>query len=121
MDYFLMYIKVFAIGGLLCLIAELLIVKTKLAPARILVIFLLAGIALEAIGVFKYLKEFAGAGVTVPIMGFGSTLAKGAIQAVKTQNILGAFSGGLVSTAVGIGAACVFSYMASFIFNPKSK
>lgn|SRR5690554_2102991 len=121
METFLMYIKVFIIGGLLCVLAEILIIKTKLTSARILVIFLVAGVFLEAIGVFKYLKEFAGAGFTVPIMGFGSSLAKGAIKAVKTEGFLGMFSGGIVQTAAGLGAVTVFSYIAALIFSPKSK
>lgn len=121
METLFMYLKVFAVGGLLCLIAEMLIIKTKISSARILVIFLVAGVALEAVGVFEYLKEFAGAGVSVPIMGFGSSLAKGAIEGVKTDGIIGTFSGGLIKVAAGIGAVTVFSYLIALIFNPKSK
>lgn len=121
METFLFYLKVFAIGGLICVLAQVLIIKTKLTSARILVIFLIVGVVLEAVGVFKYLKEFAGAGVTVPILGFGSSLAKGAIEAVKTEGFLGVFSGGIVRTAAGLGAVTVFSYIAALIFSPKSK
>ncbi|HHW89784.1 MAG TPA: SpoVA/SpoVAEb family sporulation membrane protein [Clostridiales bacterium] len=117
----MMYIKVFIIGGLLCVLAEILIIKTKLTSARILVIFLIVGVILEAIGVFKYLKEFAGAGFTVPIIGFGSSLAKGAIEAVNKEGFLGMFSGGIFKTAAGLGAVTVFSYLSALIFSPKSK
>lgn len=116
-----MYLKVFVIGGLICVLAEILIIKTKLTSARILVIFLILGVVLEAVGIFKYLKEFAGAGVSVPIIGFGSSLAKGAIEGVKNDGFLGIFSGGIIQTAVGLGAVTVFSYIAALIFNPKSK
>lgn len=121
MEMLFMYVKVFAVGGLLCVLAEILIIKTKISSARILVLFLLLGVFLEAIGVFKYMKDFAQAGVTVPIMGFGSSMAKGAIEAVKTHGLFGAFGGGLIKTAVGFGAVTVFSYIAALIFNPKSK
>ncbi|HEY8423598.1 MAG TPA: SpoVA/SpoVAEb family sporulation membrane protein [Clostridia bacterium] len=121
METLFMYLKVFVIGGLLCVLAEILIIKTKLTSARILVIFLIAGVVLEAIGVFKYLKEFAGAGVTVPILGFGSSLAKGVIEAVQKEGFLGMFTGGIVKTAAGLGAVTVFSYIAALIFSPKSK
>ena len=121
METLFMYLKVFAVGGLLCLIAEILIIKTKISSARILVIFLITGVVLEAVGIFEYMKEFAGAGVSVPIMGFGSSLAKGAIEGVKTDGIIGAFSGGIIRTAAGIGAVTVFSYIVALIFNPKSK
>ena len=121
METLFMYLKVFAIGGFFGLIAEILIIKTKISSARILVIFLIAGVALEAVGVFQYMKEFAGAGVTVPIIGFGSSLAKGAIEAVKTDGFLGIFSGGIIRTSIGIGAVTVFSYIVALIFNPKSK
>lgn len=121
MDMVWLYAKVFVVGGLLCVIAELILIKTKITPARILVIFLLVGVFLEAVGVFKYMKEFASAGVTVPIMGFGSSLAKGAIEAVKSQGILGLFGGGLTITAIGVGGAVVFSYIAALIFKPHTK
>lgn len=121
LEFLWRYPVVFIVGGLLCVIAELIIVKTKITPARILVIFLLTGVFLEVIGVFKYLKEFAGAGVTVPIMGFGSSLAKGAIEAVKQKGFLGIFSGGLSATSIGIAATVVFSYIAALIFRPHVK
>ncbi len=115
------YAKAFAIGGLLCVLAQILIIKTKLTPARILVIFLVSGIALEAIGVYKYLYEWFGAGISVPITGFGASLAKGSIELARTEGFVGAFAGGLIRTAYGIGVAVVASYLVTLIFSPKSK
>lgn len=112
---------VFIIGGAFCAIAQLLIIKTKLTPARILVIFLIAGIILEGVGLFKYIVNFAGAGAKVPIIGFGAALAKGAIEYAKIYGIMGAFAGGLIVTAYGIGIAIVTSYIVTLIFNPKTK
>lgn len=117
----LTYLIVFAVGGAFCLIAQILIIKTKLTPARILVIFLVAGIALEALGVFKYIKEFAKAGATIPIVGFGASLAKGAIEMARSVGFIGAFAGGLVNTAYGIGIAVVASFVVTLVFSPKSK
>lgn len=115
------YAIVFSVGGALCAIAELLIVRTKLTPARILVIFLLVGIALEGVGIYDKIFEVCQAGISVPIVGFGASLAKGSIQAARTVGFLGAFAGGLVRTAYGIGAAVVMSYIVTLVFNPKVK
>ena len=120
-DKLLTYLIVFAVGGAFCLVAQILIIKTKLTPARILVIFLILGIALEAIGVFKYIKEFAKAGATLPIVGFGAALAKGSIEMALSKGFVGAFAGGLVQTAYGIGVAVVASFLVTLIFSPKSK
>ena len=117
----LTYLIVFAVGGAFCLVAQILIIKTKLTPARILVIFLIAGIVLEALGVFKYIKEFGKAGATIPIVGFGASLAKGAIEMARSVGFIGAFAGGLVNTAFGIGVAVVASYIVTLVFSPKSK
>ncbi len=117
----LTYLIVFAVGGAFCLVAQILIIKTKLTPARILVIFLVAGIALEAVGAFRYIKEFAKAGATIPIVGFGAALAKGAIEMARSVGFVGAFAGGLVNTAFGIGVAVVASFVVTLIFSPKSK
>ena len=117
----LSYLIVFAVGGLLCLIAQILIIKTKLTPARILVIFLCVGILLETIGVYKYIYNFAHAGISVPIVGFGAALAKGAISMARKIGFVGAFAGGLVNTGYGVGVAVVLSYFITFIFSPKSK
>ncbi len=118
---FLEYLIVFGVGGGLCSIAQFLIVRTRLTPARILVIFLITGIALEGFGIFDYIKDFAHAGVCVPIIGFGSSLAKGAIEAVQEFGFIGAFGGGLIATGIGVGVAVVASFIVTLIFSPKSK
>ncbi|MBQ8881942.1 MAG: SpoVA/SpoVAEb family sporulation membrane protein [Clostridia bacterium] len=120
-DKLLTLLLVFVSGGILCLIAQLLIIKTKLTPARILVIFLVSGIFLELIGVFDFLYSIFKAGVSVPIVGFGSALAKGAIEFALKYGFVGAFAGGLVRTAYGVGVAVVASYLATLIFKPKTK
>lgn len=115
------YAIVFAVGGALCAIAELLIVRTRLTPARILVIFLLSGIALQALGLYEPIYKVCQAGISVPIVGFGASLAKGSIEAARTVGFLGAFSGGLIRTAYGVGAAVFMSYLVTLVFSPKSK
>ena len=119
-EIILTYLKAFAVGGAICAIAQLLINKTKLTSGRILVIFLLAGVFLQAIGVYEYLIDFAGAGATVPISGFGYLLADGAINGAK-QGLYEAITGGLSAATAGITAAIVFSFIFSLIFKPKSK
>lgn len=114
-------VKCFVIGGLICVIGQILIDKTKLTPARILVIFVTTGVILGGLGVYKYLVDFAGAGATVPLTGFGYNLAKGTIEAVKNDGIIGAFTGGLKASAGGIAAAVFFGYIASLISKPKMK
>jgi len=121
LDKILLLVRVFAIGGILCSIAQLLIVRTKLTPARILVIFLCFGILLETVGVFSYIREFARAGVSIPIIGFGASLAKGAIEGAKQHGFIGAFSGGLIATALGIGVCVVASFIVTLAFKPKTK
>ncbi len=115
------YALVFLTGGTLCAIAELLIVRTKLTPARILVIFLIAGIVLEGVGIYDYIFKFCQAGISVPIVGFGASLAKGSIIAARTYGFVGAFAGGLVRTAYGVGAAIVMSYIVTLVFSPRTK
>lgn len=115
------YAKVFAVGGLICASAQLLIIKTKLTPARILVIFLLLGILLESIGIYKPINEFAQAGISVPIIGFGASLARGSIEMARQIGFVGAFAGGLVRTAFGVGVAIVASYIVTLVFSPRSK
>ena len=117
----LIYLIVFASGGALCAAAQILIIRTRLTPARILVIFLCAGILLETVGAFRYMKGFAHSGVTVPILGFGAALAKGAIEGAKQTGFMGAFSGGLIATAMGIGVAVFASFLVTLVFKPKSK
>lgn len=114
-------LKCFVVGGIICIIGQLLIDKTKLTPARILVIYVTAGAILGGLGIYKYIIEFAGAGATVPLTGFGANLAKGAIQEVKSSGLLGAFTGGVKASAGGIAAAVFFGYLASLIAKPKIK
>ena len=126
MDFFqsidwIQLLKCFTVGGLICIIGQILIDKTKLTPARILVIFVTAGSLLGGIGVYKYVIDFAGAGATVPLLGFGANLAKGAIEGVKEQGLLGAFVGGVRASSGGIAAAVFFGYIASLIAKPKIK
>ena len=115
------YIKTFCVGGMFCLIGQLLIDKTKLTPARILVGYVVTGVILGALGIYKPIAEFAGAGATVPLTGFGYTLAKGVREAIDRDGWIGIFSGGLKSTAAGITAAIVSALCVSLIFKPKDK
>lgn len=115
------YLKAFVIGGILCVIAQILIDKTKLTPARILVSYVVAGVLLGAVGLYKPLAEYAGAGATVPLTGFGYNLAKGVKEAVEQDGFLGIFTGGLKATAGGIAAAIVAGLIVSLIFRPKDK
>ena len=115
------YIKAFIVGGLLCVIGQLLIDKTKLTPARILVSYVVIGVFFSAIGLYQHLVDFAGAGATVPLTGFGHNIAKGVREAVDQDGFLGIFTGGLKATAGGITAAIVAGLLISFIFKAKDK
>ena len=115
------YLKAFLIGGALCLVGQILIDKTGLTPARILVSYVVAGVILGAVGLYKPFAEFAGAGATVPLTGFGNLLAKGVKEAVDEKGFLGIFTGGLKATAGGITAAIAAGLLASFLFRPKDK
>ncbi len=115
------YLKAFLIGGLFCLVGQLLIDKTKLTPARILVSYVVAGVFLGAIGVYQKIIDFAGAGASVPLTGFGALLAKGVKKSIAEQGFLGIFTGGFQAAAGGIGAAVFFGWLASLIFKPKDK
>ena len=115
------YLKAFLFGGLLCVIGQILIDKTKLTPARILVSYVVIGVFLGAIGIYKPFAEFAGAGASVPLTGFGYTLAKGVKEAIDQEGFLGIFTGGLKSTAGGITAAVFAGLLASLIFKPRDK
>ncbi len=115
------YVKAFLVGGLLCLIGQILIDKTKLTPARILVSYVVIGVLLGAVGLYGKLVDFAGAGATVPLTGFGNTLATGVKEAVDEKGFWGIFTGGLGATAAGICAAIVFGWLAGLIFKPKDK
>lgn len=121
MEAVLMYVKAFIVGGIICAFGQILILKTQLTSARILVGYVTAGVILGALGIYKPVIDFAGAGATVPLTGFGYTLAHGAIEAVKSEGILGAFTGGVVAAAGGIAAAIFFGYFAALIFKPKMK
>ncbi len=114
-------LRCFVTGGIICIIGQILIDKTKLTPARILVIFVTTGAVLGGLGLYKYLIDFAGAGATVPLTGFGANLAKGALESVKENGLLGAFIGGVEASAGGIAAAIFFGYLASLIAKPKIK
>ena len=115
------YLKAFLVGGTLCLIGQVLIDKTRLTPARILVSYVVIGVILGAIGVYEPLMEFAGAGAAVPLTGFGSTIAKGVRQAVQEDGFLGIFTGGLKASAGGITAAVAAGLVSSFLFKAKDK
>lgn len=114
-------LRCFIVGGLICIIGQVLIDRTKLTPARILVLFVTTGTVLGGLGIYKYIIDFAGAGATVPLTGFGANLAKGAIEGVQEFGLLGAFIGGVRASAGGIAAAIFFGYIASLISKPKIK
>ena len=115
------YVKAFLVGGLFCLIGQVLIDKTKLTPARILVCYVVVGVFLGAVGVYQQIVEFAGAGATVPLTGFGNTLAKGVKEAVDKDGFIGIFTGGLTASSGGITAAITAGLVASLIFKAKDK
>lgn len=115
------YFKTFIVGGIICAIGQILIDKTKLTPARVLVLFVTLGVFLTALGVYQKIVDFGGAGATVPLTGFGYNLAKGVFQDVDKYGIIGAFTGGLRAAAAGITAAVFFGYIAAVIFMPKAK
>lgn len=117
----LMYLKVFLVGGALCLIGELLVLLTKLTPARILVCYIIAGVLLSAVGLYTPLVEFAGAGATVPLTGFGHALCQGVKFSVQESGFIGAFTGGLSATAGGIAAAVFFGAIVGLVCKPHSK
>ena len=115
------YLKAFLVGGAICLVSQVLIDKTKLTPARILVSYVVIGVALGALGIYEPLVDFAGAGASVPLTGFGYNLAKGVKEAVTEQGFLGIFTGGLKACAGGIAAAITAGLLASLLFKPRDK
>ncbi len=115
------YWNAFWVGGLICVLVQILIENTKLMPGRIMVMLVVTGTFLGALGIFPYLKEYAGAGVTVPLLGFGNNLWEGVKKAVDEEGFLGLFKGGFTAASVGTSAALVFSYIASLICQPKMK
>lgn len=121
MEIFYMFLKAFLIGGAICAVGQILIDKTKLTPARILTMYVVAGVALGAIGVYEPFAKWAGAGATVPIIGFGNLLAKGVTEAVAEKGLMGAMTGGFTSAAAGIAAAVFFGVLVALIFRPKDK
>lgn len=115
------YIKAFVVGGLLCVVAQILMEKTKLLPGRIMVLFVCLGAVLGAIGIYEPFSTWAGAGANVPLLGFGNVLWTGVKEAVDTDGFIGIFKGGFTASAVGISAALIFSYLASLFFDSKMK
>ncbi|GIW49070.1 MAG: stage V sporulation protein AE [Caloramator sp.] len=115
------YLRAFIVGGTICLIGQILMDKTSLTPARILVSFVTAGVILGAIGIYEPIVEYGKAGATVPLPGFGYSLAKGTIKEVEKYGLIGAFTGGIKATSAGIAAAIFFGYIMAIIFNPKAK
>ena len=115
------YVNAFWVGGLICALTQILMEKTKMLPGRIMVLLVCSGAVLGAIGVYQPLIDYAGAGASVPLLGFGNTLWKGIREAVDQEWLLGIFMGGFQASAVGISAALVFGYIASLIFEPKMK
>ena len=115
------YLKAFLVGGAICLIGQILIDKTKLTSARILVLFVTAGVILTGLGAYEPLVDLAGSGATVPLTGFGYSLGKGVMEEVDSVGLLGAFTGGIKATAAGISAAIIFGFIAALIAKPKMK
>lgn len=121
MDTFLEYLKAFAVGGALCAIGQIFIDKTKLTPARILTAYVVAGVILGAVGLYQPLIDWAGSGASVPLTGFGNTLAKGVREAVASDGLLGAFTGGFTASAAGICAAIFFGIIVALLCKPREK
>ncbi|MBQ4067360.1 MAG: stage V sporulation protein AE [Clostridia bacterium] len=117
----MIYLRAFLVGGALCVIAQVLIDKTKMTPARILVLYVVAGVFLGGLGIYGHLEDFAGAGATTPLTGFGYLISKGVREAVDERGLLGALSGALTAASAGIGAALVFGFLMSLIFRSKRK
>lgn len=120
-ESYMNYLKAFIVGGIICALGQIFIDKTKLTPARILVAYVVAGVFLQAFGIYEPLVKFAGAGATVPLTGFGHNLAKGVEKAVAKDGFMGIFTGGLTAAAAGITAAIIFGLLAAVFFKPKSK
>ncbi len=115
------YINAFWVGGVICALVQILMEKTKLMPGRIMVLLVCTGAVLGAIGIYPPFVEYAGAGASVPLLGFGNTLFKGVKEAIDTDGFLGIFMGGFTASAIGISAALIFGYLASLIFEPKMR
>ncbi|OUQ59557.1 stage V sporulation protein AE [Tyzzerella sp. An114] len=115
------YLKAFIVGGIICVIGQILIDRTKLMSGRILVMFVILGCILGGLGIYEYIADFGGAGATVPLTGFGYNLSKGVIKEIDQNGFLGIFTGGLKASAGGISAALLFAFLASLVFEPKEK
>ncbi|MFZ5966170.1 MAG: stage V sporulation protein AE [Bacillota bacterium] len=115
------YVRAFIVGGIICVIGQLLMDGTKLTPAHVLVLFVTSGVILTAFGIYEPIVEFGGAGATVPLPGFGYALAKGAIKATKESGVIGAFTGGVQATAGGVAGAIFFGYLMAIFFSSKTK
>lgn len=115
------YVNAFWVGGLICALTQILMEKTKMLPGRIMVLLVCGGAVLGALQIYEPFREFAGAGASVPLLGFGNTLWKGIEEAVQTNGFIGIFMGGFTASAVGISAALIFGYLASLVFQPKMK
>lgn len=115
------YLKAFVVGGVICVVGQIILDRTKFTPAHILVSFLTLGVILGGLGIYKPIAEFGGAGATIPITGFGYALSQGAINGAKADGIIGAFSGGLKAASGGVAAAIIFGYLMAVVFNPKTK
>ena len=120
-DMIMEYIKAFAVGGLFCVVAQILIDKTSMTPARILVLYVVVGVVLGGLGIYKYIADFAGAGATTPLTGFGYLISKGVKKAVDEKGLLGALSGGFTAAAAGVSAALIFGYIAVLFSKGKPK
>ena len=121
MQSFVSYLSAFLVGAVVCIIAQLLLDLTKMTPARILVLYVVIGVALGALGIYEPLRDLAGAGITVPLLGFGGNVALGVREAVAEEGILGALTGGLRAAAGGTASALVFGYLSAVIFHAKAK
>jgi stage V sporulation protein AE len=115
------YLTAFLCGGILCVIGQILIDKTNLTPARILVIYVVTGVILGSLGIYRYIADWGGAGASVPLTGFGYALSKGVTEAIQKTGFMGVFTGGVIATAGGISAAVFFGFLVALIFKPKSK
>ncbi len=121
MEIFTTYLKAFLVGGAICAVGQILVDKTKLTPARILTSYVVAGVLLGAVGIYRPFKEWAGAGATVPLLGFGSAIAEGVKKAVEEKGALGIFTGAVTAAAAGLGAAVLFGLIAAALFKPREK
>ncbi|MGI6701596.1 MAG: stage V sporulation protein AE [Christensenellales bacterium] len=115
------YLKVFLTGGIICMLGQLLINFTKMTSARILVTFLLIGVFLEAVNVYQYVVDFGGTGATIPIVGFGRVLVRGAVEGAASKGLMGALTGGISAASAGIASAIIFGFIIAIIFKPKTK